>query len=115
MATGRSSVQRGSTMTYETDQTRGAEVSRHEYQPGNGTNYVCYVSTLPGDYDGGNADGYALVTLYWPWRSAYVMGRGGYLTRDYVAEKFGGHRSGNHPDVVAIHELLCRALNREQP
>ena len=102
-------------MTYETDQTYDGGVSRHQYQPGNGTNYVCYVSALPGDYDGGNADGYVLVTLYSPWRNAYVMGRGGYLTRDYVAEKFGGHRSGNHPDVAAIHELLCRALNREQP
>ena len=102
-------------MTYETDQTRGAEVSRHEYQPGNGTNYACYVSALPGDYDGGNAEQYALVTLYWPWRDAYVMRWGGYLTTDYVAEKFGNGRQYDHPDVVAIHELLCRALNREQP
>ena len=101
-------------MTYETDQPYDGEVSRHEYQPGNGTNYVCYVSTLPGDYDGGNAEQYALVTLYWPWRGAYVMWWGGYLTHDYVAEKFGNGRDHDHPDVVAIHELLCRALNRER-
>jgi hypothetical protein len=99
-------------MTYEHDHAQGV-ISRHQYQPGNGTNYVCYVSTLPGDYDGGNAEQYALVTLYWPWRDAYVLRWGGHLTKDYVAEKFGRNHAPDDPDIVAIHELLCRALNRE--
>ena len=89
------------------------QVQRFENEPGNGTRYVLYVTPLPGDFDGGTQADYSLVTLYQPWKTAYILRNSGYCTNDYISEKFGNGRDGHNVDVVEIANLIRSALNRD--
>lgn len=88
-------------------------VNRFEYQPGNGTRYVAWLTPLPFDADGGREGCYALVTLIHPWQAAYVFATDDMTLTDwYVAEKLGHGRDADNEDVQRIGELLRLILGR---
>lgn len=89
------------------------QIRRFENEPGNGTRYVIYVTPLPGDFDGGRRGEHSLITLYQPWKAAYIIRNNGHLMNSYIAEKFGNGRDYNNADVIEIGNLIRVALNRD--
>lgn len=87
-----------------------------EGNPGDGYRYSCFVSALPPSWDelveGGSVDTHYLVTLYEPFKTAYVIKKTGYLALDYVREKFGQDNIGDDR-MRSILALIRHATNRQ--
>jgi hypothetical protein len=73
-----------------------------EHQPGNGTRYLGTAHRI----DNGPL-GYERqwVVSFPEWGSAYIAREGGYLTLDYVLEKWGMRRTGRRVGAVDASEM----------
>jgi hypothetical protein len=73
-----------------------------EHQPGNGTRYLGTAQKIE---DGPLGYSNQWVVSFPEWGSSYIVSQGGYLTWDYVLEKWGMRRTGMRVGKVDASEM----------